>query len=369
MRKQHFFLFLFLFSAFSVFAQKSQLKTNYYHFTGTINSNLPIIMDLTQNGNSYSGSYFYTKYNVPINLEGKVNKKNEIELFVMSQEGKKIEFITGKIHQNTFVGNWKNKDKTKTLAISLVENYSKSIDFKMISIKDSVKLFKNNKKTPQAIFSQMIIEAKQVPQGSNLLKIKELLRKSQSAEKYTSAQSTLETAENGKKAFFKEYLEVNQDQKEEYFYTANWSDESSADVIFNDNYFTTLSFSNYMYLGGAHGMYGETFLVIDIKNGKEIKLNDIFDKQSLAILEKKMIKKAYSYTGVENPKSLQDAGYLVDKIEVTDNFSLTAKGIAFVYQPYEIAPYAAGMPSFLFTWEELKGLIKADSSVLSMIKK
>ncbi|AFM04313.1 Protein of unknown function (DUF3298) [Bernardetia litoralis DSM 6794] len=363
-----FLFFVLQFLTFSLFAQNPKNNTDYCHFKGTINGNLPIIMDLIQNGDSYSGSYYYTKYNLPINLEGKVNKKGEIELFTMDNQGEKTEFITGNINQNAFVGNWKNKDKSKTLSISLVEDYSKSIAFDFISIKDSIKLFKNKKVTPQATFSDVIVEIKQVPQGSNLSKIKELLKKYQSTENKGSSQSAKQTIENHKKSFFKEYLDVNKDQDEDYLYAANWVNESSASVIFNDNYFATLSFSNYQYLGGAHGMYGENFLVIDIKNGKEIRLSDIFDKQSLATLEKKMIKKAYTYTGFEDAKSLQDAGYLVDKIEVTENFSLNAKGITFVYQPYEIAPYAAGMPEFLFTWEELKDLMKTDASVRSLMK-
>lgn len=364
--------FVLQFLTFSLFAQKPQNTTDYCHFKGTINGNLPIIMDLIQNGDSYSGSYYYTKYNLPISLEGKVNKKGEIELFTMDNQGEKTEFITGKINQNTFVGNWKNKDQTKKLSVSLVEDYSKSIAFKFTSIKDSIKLLKNRKDTPQATFSDVIVEVKQVPQGSNLSKIKELLKKYQSiqdSESTSASQSARQVVESNKKSFFKEYLEVNKDQDEDYLYAANWVNESDAKVIFNDNYFATLSFSNYMYMGGAHGMFGETFLIIDTKTGKEIKLNDIFDKQALVTLEKRMIKKAYSYTGSENATSLQGAGYLVDKIEVTDNFSLTAKGITFVYQPYEIAPYAAGMPAFLFTWEELKGLVKADSSINSLIKK
>jgi hypothetical protein len=368
-------LFIFLFLSYSslLFAQKPQTTTatDYCHFKGTINGNLSIIMDLIQNGNMYSGSYYYIKYNLPINLEGKVNKKGEIELFTMNNEGEKIEFITGKINQNRFVGNWKNKDKTKTLSISLIEDYSKSIAFDFIAIKDSIKLFKNRKETPQGTFSDMIIEAKQVPLGSNLAKIKQLLKKHQSVQNTESSggsQMAKELIENNKKSFFKEYLEINKDQDEDYLYAANWVNQSDIEVVFNDDYFATLSFSNYQYLGGAHGMFDETYLVIDTKNGNKVKLNDIFDKQNLVTLEKRMLKKAYAYTGFENATSPRDAGYLVDKIKITENFSLNAKGITFVYQPYEIAPYAVGMPVFFFEWNEIKDIMKADASVRSLMK-
>ena len=368
MKKQFVFSFLFTFSLSLLFLTSAfcQNNTDYCHFTGTINGNLPIAMDLTQNGKIYSGSYYYTKYNLPINLEGKVNAKGEIELVVMDNEGKKIEFIVGKINQNTFIGNWYNKDKSKKLPVSVIEDYSKSISFNFFSVKDSIKLFKNKKNSPQGVFSDEIIEVKQVPQGSNLSKIKELVRKQQ---KITTSQTPKQIIENNKKSFFKEYIDLNKDQEEEYLYAANWSNENTASIVFNDNYFATLSFSNYQFSGGAHGMYGESYLVIDIKNSEKITLNSIFDKTSLSILEKRILKKAYIYTSSENATSLQDAGYLVDKIPPTENFSLTALGITFVYQPYEIAPYAAGLPTFSFTWDELKDIIKADSPVNSLIKK
>ena len=363
-------LFAFLFCPSLLFGQSivSSAKANYYHFVGTIDSKLPIVMDLVQNGSTYLGSYYYRKYNRVIYLEGQRNSEGEIELSVTDKKGEETEFIVGKIHKNTFVGNWKNKDKSKILSISLVEDYSKSIDFTIVSIRDSIKLFKNEKETPKATFSGMVVEAKQVPYGGNLLKVKEILRKYQSFEDKKITQTPIQVIEDNKKSFFKDYLELNKNIEKERLYSANWVKQEDANVVFNDNYFATLSFLYYQYMGGAHGMFTTNYVVIDVKNGKKIKLNDIFDKTAITILEKKIIKKAYNYTGFENPTSLKDAGYLVNKIEVTDNFSLTAEGITFVYQPYEIAPYSAGMPSFLFTWEEIKDLVKTDSSVRSLIK-
>lgn len=356
-------IFFFLTSFVSVSAQNS---TNYCHFVGTINGNLPIVMDLVQQGNSYSGNYYYTKYNLPISLEGQVNKKGEIELSVYDDNGEKSEFIVGKTNQNSFIGNWYNKDKTKKLPISLVEDYSKSISFKITSLKDSVKLIKTKKESPQAVFSEVFVEINQVPQGSNLAKIKELVQKKQNL---SSSKTVKQVIEKNKNDYFKEYLETNKEFEQEYSYMANWERQNGVNVVFNDNYFTTLAFFAYQYSGGAHGGYSEEFLIIDTKNGKEIKLNDIFDKSALVILQKRMLKKAYAYTNSENATSLEDAGYLVDKIEVTDNFSLNERGITFVYQQYEIAPYAAGMPAFMFTWDEIKDIIKADSPVNAFIKK
>ena len=33
---------------------------------------------------------------------------------------------------------------------------------------------------------------------------------------------------------------------------------------------------------------------------------------------------------------------------------MTEQGVHFLYQPYEIAPYAAGMPAFTISYEDIK---------------
>jgi hypothetical protein len=33
---------------------------------------------------------------------------------------------------------------------------------------------------------------------------------------------------------------------------------------------------------------------------------------------------------------------------------MTEKGVEFLYQPYEIAPYAAGMPSFTLSYQDIR---------------
>ena len=43
------------------------------------------------------------------------------------------------------------------------------------------------------------------------------------------------------------------------------------------------------------------------------------------------------------------------------------KGLAFIYQQYEIACYAVGMPNFVLTWDELKPFLRED--ILEDLKK
>ena len=43
----------------------------------------------------------------------------------------------------------------------------------------------------------------------------------------------------------------------------------------------------------------------------------------------------------------------------------TDKGIMFVYNPYEIAPYAAGMPTFTIPYDKLKNLLTVTAQRLA----
>ncbi len=370
--------FLALFYSISLFAQQdlSTRNSNYYHFVGTINGDLPIVMDLVEIDDKFSGSYYYTEYNQPIFINGEKNKEGEIELFVTDYEGNITEFITGDITEVSFLGKWKNKDKTKTLPIVLKEDYSKSVFFTFTAMEDSLVLQKDNSENPRAFFFNVIVETNQVPKGSNLKKIKETLNTYQLFENEDKSLSVSKIVEDNKEKFFAEYqnelkegFEYTEDKDINSFtYLPNWSIQSDIDVVYNENHFATLAFNYYQYMGGAHGMYGVTYLVLDTKTGNQMKLEDIFDKDALAILSQKMEEMAYAYVGVTDATSLEDAGYFVDKLEVTDNFSVTGRGITFLYQPYEIGAYAIGTPTFSFSWREIKDLIKKNSPVRSLIK-
>lgn len=53
---------------------------------------------------------------------------------------------------------------------------------------------------------------------------------------------------------------------------------------------------------------------------------------------------------------------------MTDNATLNNEGIALTYQPYEIAPYAFGMPTLTVPYAKLKGIIKPEYLPKSVTK-
>ena len=52
---------------------------------------------------------------------------------------------------------------------------------------------------------------------------------------------------------------------------------------------------------------------------------------------------------------------------MTDNFALTKDGLKFVYNPYEIAPYAMGQQEIVIPYSELKSLLKPNALLTKII--
>ena len=49
---------------------------------------------------------------------------------------------------------------------------------------------------------------------------------------------------------------------------------------------------------------------------------------------------------------------LVSEILPSDNFKVTEDGITFIYNPYEIAAYAAGTIRITIPWDELQDILR-----------
>ena len=122
----------------------------------------------------------------------------------------------------------------------------------------------------------------------------------------------------------------------------------------NGNRVINYTITDYSYAGGAHGMNTETCLVFSLETGDRLGLEDIFREGSMTALPALLMKHVPEAFG--NPS---DADYLlVTEIPVTENFSMSDSGITFIYNPYEIAAYAAGTIRITIPWEELQDICR-----------
>lgn len=134
---------------------------------------------------------------------------------------------------------------------------------------------------------------------------------------------------------------------------AEFIDEDSVGYI-DDNILEIDTFS-YQYTGGAHGNRIKSMQLYDIKSGDKIpsKIEDVFDinddnrDEFLALLG----------SSLENEKDKLFEESLPLSV-MPNSFFLSQNGIIFVWNTYEIAPYAAGSIEITISTDKLKKWIK-----------
>ena len=120
--------------------------------------------------------------------------------------------------------------------------------------------------------------------------------------------------------------------------------------------FETFEISSYVFTGGAHGMPYSEYLVFDQKTKKQVKLVDMLQSA------KKSQFKALAYNAYKDwVKTVDEDVKNYEKnwpFTLSDNVTLTDKGVDIRYQHYAIGPYAYGMPVLSIPYNKLGGIIR-----------
>ncbi len=98
------------------------------------------------------------------------------------------------------------------------------------------------------------------------------------------------------------------------------------------------------YTGGAHGMYSDHFMNIDLETMRPLRLEDLFDVPDYQeILTDLIWNQLMATHNVASREELENLGYgVTGEIAPVENFYLDKEGITFYYNVYEIAPYSNG---------------------------
>lgn len=167
---------------------------------------------------------------------------------------------------------------------------------------------------------------------------------------------------NNNLPIFEEWLATQDSQNSDDSYNPVFSEEQyiSGTVMGIVGNILSYGIERYVYLGGPHGNNYRRFINYDLTNGKKLTEEEIFkegaEDQLTDLLLKNMVEQNDE---VELIKDLELAGYNVDDIHPNDNFYLAEDGITYVFNPYDIAPYAMGETEILIPWEEVKPLLQA----------
>jgi hypothetical protein len=169
--------------------------------------------------------------------------------------------------------------------------------------------------------------------------------------------------------YLKKYFSVSEVMKQND--DEDWEMEKTALVIYKKRKYLTLEFSNYLFEGGAHPNSATEYKTYDLILLKEVKAADLFinlEDEGFLRLGEKYFRKDNK---LDENASFADAGYFTmgeeenfdtspryGKFRFNDNYALTKDGIQFMYNPYEIGPYALGPSKFIIPYSELKPYLK-----------
>ena len=143
------------------------------------------------------------------------------------------------------------------------------------------------------------------------------------------------------------------------YYSADFNAETVAELL-------VVQQAGYLYpIGAAHGMPTQTNIHIDLRTGQIYALKDLFKAgvDYKAPLEGKIRQQIQA--------QLAAGGAMYDDKNPSlneHNFRLTADHLELYYDPYAIAAYAAGFPTFSIPYTEIKDLIDPQSLLWQAIQ-
>jgi len=328
------------------------------HFKGSIGTSLDLQMKLVRTGDQLAGSYFYQKVGIRIDVRGTVDKDGNLTLDEFDPKGNKTGLFKGiwTVDQKdgliTLAGNWSKpvdqKDTDKKTAFSVHEepiSFTGDVDLVSKQIKE------NNKK----LNYQIAVQYPQLSGGNN-----------PNLEKFNQAARGAVTK---KVAAFKKDMapEEGENTEETRPEDSMGSDLTiSYTVVLAQDDLVSIDFEVGTYSqGAAHpNSYSET-LNFDLKNGKALKLADLFKPGA------KYLQAIANYCIADLKKQASEKGLTPEEIEKgaaakADNYlgwTITKKGLGIEFDPYQVGPYAAGPQSVIVPYSNLKDIINPDGPV------
>jgi len=355
--------FLCLSLTLNSFCQVANKPVSWYKcMKGTIGK-YPITMHLHKWQKNYTGYYYYDRSQQPIEISGtdSANSRMGLSAYLPGPEGQNelSESFVGKWDGNSLTGTWHSNGKSAPLRFSLSPLKDSTVpDFAFVYTEGSIKLRPKMNKSPEAtFFAASIWPTNQIP-SIDFIK-KQLI--DISGNKADLEIGKLLIAQ--KKIFFDDYKSDFEDATDKEIsdngLSYNYELQSNVSVMFSSPKLISFSSDGYTYTGGAHGLYGTSFVVLDLKNKKKLGLADVLnleDSVTLNIVLEDKLRKVYSLKATDKLTEV----LFEEQLSFNHNFFVTEKGIGFNYNPYEIAAYIYGEIRLFIPFSEIKSLLKQE---------
>lgn len=149
----------------------------------------------------------------------------------------------------------------------------------------------------------------------------------------------------------KDYFDGFPDSQNKFVANADFEVKKNSDNMLS------IKVEYYKYSGGAHGYYEDVSYNIDMRNGTDIKLSDLFKESSdyknvinteIRRQIEELVKKDPQYNGI----------YEFNGINDNQKFYIQDSNVVIYFDLYEIAPYPAGIPEFPINIKVINHIVK-----------
>jgi hypothetical protein len=356
--------------------QSANPKKYYFHFSGKINNQVFIEMNLIKINDSVYGNYSIVSkegsstkfmennsYNT-VQLYGKVNAKG---IFIIKENpwDKGASFFGKLVGDQTLKGTWESEDGRIKYPFELIDKYPEgSLPLNVWFQEGSVPLVKKSN-SPKATFKYCLLSPQESPDPASDSLTKMILAKFLGKPVRKMSPDMLLNAM--KQIYFGNYITTNESlYKESMGASFNWESLKFMDVVLNRSHLLTFYIEQYAFTGGAHGLQTRDYTVVNLRTGRPVSLNEIFSGDYETALTDLLTKKVRKMHNIGPDKELTDNGFFVETIKPTNNFYITINGIGFYYNQYEIAPHSSGAEDIFIPFSDLKS-INVKSGILKSL--
>ncbi len=144
---------------------------------------------------------------------------------------------------------------------------------------------------------------------------------------------------------------------------------AAVSVIRQDSSLISLQLDKYSYTGGAHGSSFTGFLNWDTKHQKKLALKDVLISgypERLTRVADTIFRKQEN---LSDTSSLANDYFFKDaKFALNNNVLMSPVGLRFIYNQYEIKPYAAGQTDLLIPYSKIRSLVKPHTVIAQYLK-
>lgn len=145
---------------------------------------------------------------------------------------------------------------------------------------------------------------------------------------------------------------------EEYFWL-NHTFSVNSEVLTGYKGYINYIIYFYEFTGGAHPSSWCTVLNFDPQNGNEVVIEDIINENGEEEITNMLKAGIARHFGVETFDEAKEYGLIFDdELPLASNFIAGKDSFTFIYNKYEIAPYAAGEITVNIAVEDIKKLLK-----------